>query len=111
MFPHEITVFGSLVNGRYHRTPITDVFWYGSQGIALSGKGIVDSDSINIIIPKDSLPKDFNVKKGNRIVKGIAKEIEKSINELNKYDEVITVTSVSNYICESNLDCILVSGK
>lgn len=111
MFPHEITVFGSLIDGKYPRILIKNVFWYGSQGIALSGKGIVDSDSINIIIPKDSLPKDLKIKKGNRIVKGIVNEIEKSINELNQYDEVITVTSVSKYICDSNLDCVLVSGK
>ena len=111
-FPHTITIFGEQnSDGTYPRKEIEGVFWYGNYSISLSGKGVVSSDSINIIIPKDKIPTDFKIQNENKVVKGIAKDIEKSITELNDYNEVITIESINNYDVGSNLDCLLIGGK
>ncbi len=110
-YPHTITIFGEQnKDGTYPKKTIEGVFWYGTENINISGKGIVTNDSINIIIPREKIPTDFKIKRKNRIVKGIA-EIKESITELENYDEVITVTSVNNYDCGSELDCLLIGGK
>ena len=93
MFPHTITIFQKTDNS-YKKTVINGVIWYGSDGLVLSGKGIQDS-----------------INKDDSIVKGEANDIEKSITELNKYKDVITVMSVNNYDFGSGLDCILIGGN
>lgn len=111
-FPHTITVFEKQnKDGTYPRKEIEGVYWYGTEGFTIAGKGIVPSNSINIIIPKEKLPEDFNIRKGCRIVKGLASDIKKTINELNDYDEVMTVTSTNLYDVGSSLDCLLIGGE
>lgn len=108
--PHTITVFGRMKNNQYPRKVVDSVFWYGSQGLAVSGKGLVSKDSINVLIPLESVPDNFEIEKGSRIVKGSVPEIEK-LSELDGCDHMFMVDSVSEYSCGSLLDCILVSGK
>lgn len=115
MFPHTITIFQRKDNS-YKRTIINGVIWYGSNGLVLSGKGIQDSNSINVLIPRESLANnglstDFNINKDDLIVKGEVDNIEKSSVELNKYKDVITVMNVNDYGFGSGLDCILIGGN
>lgn len=111
-FPHTITIFSEQnLDGTYTKKEIDGVYWYGTEMFNLSGKGIISSNDINIIIPKEKIPTDFKIKKKQRVVKGIAQDIKKTINELNGYDEVITITSINNYDVGSELDCILIGGK
>ncbi len=111
-FPHTITIFGKQnKDGTYPKKTIEGVFWYGTDGISVSGKGVVTNDSINIIIPKDKIPNDFKIEKKNRVVKGVAEDIRETITELNSYDEVITITTINNYSCGSDLDSMLIGGS
>lgn len=110
-FPHTITIFRKKDDSAYIKKEISGVMWYGSQGLSLNGKGIVESNSINIIIPKENVPLDFKIEKGCRIVKGLADDIVESITELNHYDDVITVKSVTSYDFNSQLDGILIVGE
>ena len=112
MFPHEITVFGKQNSDKtYPRTPITGVLWYGSETVVISGKGIQNNDSINILIPKCNIPDNFKFEKGFRVVKGDVPDIESSITELNQYNDCIVVSSINDYDFGSGLDCILIGGK
>ena len=52
----------------------------------------------------------YTLRKGDRIVKGIAEDIT-SINELSKYQNVVTITSFDVNIVGSDLDNILIRGK
>lgn len=108
MFPHMITVF-HYENESYQKGTIDGVFLYGNDGIKISGKGIEETNSINIIIPKKSL-NSVQIKEKDYIVKGLADDIT-SVKDLNKYENIITVFSVNDYDCGSDLDCLLVSGK
>ncbi len=110
-FPHTITVFRKKDDGTYIKKDISGVMWYGSQGLALNGNGIIESNSINIIIPKENVPSDFKIDKGCRIVKGLVNDIKETITELNNYDNVITVKSVTIYDFNSQLDGILIVGE
>ena len=109
-FPHKISIFKNI-NGTYVKKDILGVMWYGSQGLSLNGNGIIESNSINVIIPKENIPSDFKIDKGCRIVKGLANDIKESITELNNYDDVITVKSVTIYDVGSRLDGILIVGE
>ena len=111
MFPHTITLFSDKgASGVYKSTKIDNVLWYGNKGIVLNGKGIEDSDSINIIIPKEKIPENVRFKKGDSVVKGICEDIS-SLNELSNNENTITITTINNYDLGTNLDCILIGGK
>lgn len=110
-FPHTITIFGKVNNSKYPRDEIQGVMWYGSDGFTIDGKGIKPSGVINIIIPKSKISNKFPIVKGCRIVKGQASDIEQTINELDKYDNVITITNVTSYDVGSDLDGLLITGE
>lgn len=116
MFPHTITVFHhEIIDDKdiYTKRKIENVFWYGSDGISLSGNGLINSNLVNIDIPKKSLDgygDDWCIYKKDIIVKGIADDII-TIKDLKKYSDVITVDSISNYDVNSTLDNILITGK
>lgn len=128
MFPDEITIFNKIENGdetTYHLKHLKNVIWYGTDNINLSGKGIVNSDDINIVIPLESLSdykkvSEFNelddksnfftLQKEDKIVKGVADDI-KSVKELSKYENVVTIKSIEENLFGSSIDNILVKGK
>lgn len=128
MFPDEITIFNKIENGdetTYHSKHLKNVIWYGTDNINLSGKGIVNSDDINIVIPLESLSdykkvSEFNelddksnfftLQKKDKIVKGVADDI-KSVKELNKYEDVVTIKSIEENLFGSSIDNILIKGK
>lgn len=118
--PHTITVYNKLDN-KYIKTTLSDVYWYGTDSINISGKGIVESGAINIIIDGDNLSKyvpeeeyigdkeTFTIQKNARIVYGDGPEIE-SVSEIENLKQ-ITVFSYDANIVGSNIDNILISGK
>lgn len=127
MFPDEITIFNKIDDEEttYHKTNLKNVIWYGTDNINLSGKGIVNSDDINIVIPLESLSNykkvnEFNelddksnfftLQKGDKVVKGKANDI-KSVKELSNYENVITIKSIEENLFGSSIDNILVKGK
>lgn len=116
MYPHVITIFRLIKKDgleTYYRKQVDNVYWYGNVGITVSGKGLVDSDSINVFIPKESLTgydTEWSINKKDRIVKGIAKDIN-SFNELEQYEDVIIVKKINKNDCGSELDNILVTGE
>lgn len=128
MFPNEITIFNKIENDdktTYHAKYLKNVIWYGTDNINLSGKGIVNSDDINIVIPLESLSdykkvSEFNelddksnfftLQKEDKIVKGVANDI-KSVKELSKYENVVTIKSIEENLFGSSIDNILIKGK
>lgn len=131
-FIHTITIYNKVINPTtkkesYNEKILNNVFWYDSNGLKLSGKGIEESDTINVIIPLKSLNKYksnseydnlsfedkkeyFTIRKNERIVKGEYGTIA-SVNELNGLDDVMVVNSITKNLFGSDLDCILIGGK
>lgn len=126
MFPHTITLF-NYVNSKHYRHVINGVYWYGSKIINMQGNGFVNSDQVNIVIPKEKLnnyiskkqylqladdekEEYFTIQKGDKVVKGEIDDIQ-SINDLNKYDDVITIISYDINDVDSELNNILIGGK
>lgn len=128
MFPDEITIFNKIENDdetTYYTKHLKNVIWYGTDNINLLGKGIVNSDDINIVIPLESLSdykkvSEFNelddksnfftLQKEDKIVKGVADDI-KSVKELSKYENVVTIKSIEENLFGSSIDNILIKGK
>lgn len=118
--PHTITIYNKY-NDKYFKSILNDVYYYGTDSINVSGKGIAESGSINIIIDGDNLSKyiseekyvgdneTFTVQTNIRIVLGEGPNIT-SLNEIEKLKQ-ITVFSFDVNIVGSDLDNILIGGK
>ena len=120
--PDTITIYIKVKDDYVKRT-INDVYWYGSDSINISGRGIVESDSINIIIDKENVKnyvdnryfnvnneEEYTLQNGMRIVRGIGPDIN-SINELDDSYEQITIFSFDVNIVGSSLDNLYIRGK
>ena len=111
-----ITIYNK-VGEEYKRFELEGVYWYGSQGLSISGRGVVSSDDINVFIPKAKMEKYkpfyedgfYTIQQEDRIVKGVGPEIT-SAKDLANFER-ITVTSFSVNIVNSDLDNILIVGK
>lgn len=118
--PHTITIYNKYQD-KYIATVLHDVYFYGTDSINISGKGIVENGAINIIIDNDNLKKyvpekkydgskdTFTIQKGIRIVLEEGPNIE-SISELDEFEQ-ITVFSYDSNIVGSTIDNLLISGK
>jgi len=118
--PHTITIYNKY-DEKYYKTILNNVYWYGTDSINISGKGIVESGAINVIIDGDNLskyiPKEeytgdketFTIQKNNRIVLGNGSDIN-SVSELEGLKQ-ITVLSYDVNIIGGDLDNILIGGK
>lgn len=119
--PHTITIYNSF-NENYIKHVLKGVYWYGTDSINISGKGVVESNSINIIIDgeenlgkyisKESYQGDkdtYTLDTGIRIVYGVGPDIT-SLNELVNYKQ-ISVFSFDINIVGSSLDNILILGR
>lgn len=119
--PHTITIYNSY-NGKYIKHVLNNVYWYGTDSINISGKGVVESNSINIIIDtKENLDKyiskeeyqgdvnTYTLDSGIRIVYGEGPDI-KSLNELDNFKQM-TVFSYDVNIVNSPVDNILILGR
>lgn len=116
MFPHTITIFRhiqTLNNDSYTRYVLKGVHWYGGNRISKSGNGVVEDKSINIVIPKnlvDTYKTEWDVKLNDKVVLGEVDNIS-SVNDLKVYDDVINVTNIYVYNCNSKLDNIVIMGN
>lgn len=113
MFPHTITIYRhSVVDGKdvYHRQMLGGVYCYGSEGIAGSGKGTAEDSSMIVITSQTTAAAfgvEWDVRKGDRIIKGEGKEI----SSLKEIDGGFTVLSVEDNRCGSTVDNITIRGK
>ena len=109
-FLDTVTVFHKSASG-YDRKIVDGCYWYGDSSITVQGNGIVRDDSIHIFFPCDVVVcYALEISKNDRIVKGMVPDI-KSVNELARYEDKITVTSVNGNYVGSRLDNLLVKGK
>lgn len=118
--PHTITIYNRYQD-KYYKCILKDVYYYGTDSINISGKGVAESNSINIIIDGDNLKKyvpeaeyvglenTYTLQAGNRIVLGIGPDID-SIGDLNTLKQM-SVFSFDTNIVGSSIDNILISGK
>lgn len=114
MFPHSITIYShSSVNLEdvYTRQVVSGVYWYGSADITAKNKGVEETADVKIITSPETTAqygKSWNVRTGDRVLKGIGGEIT-SFKELNG-KQVITVTNVRESVCSSPVDNIMIGG-
>lgn len=118
--PHTITIYNKYKD-KYIKNVLSNVYWYGTDSINISGKGIVESGTINIIIDGENISKyvpeeeyvgdkkTFTIQNGIRIILGEGSDIT-SLNEIENLKQM-TVFSYDSNIVGSDLDNILISGK
>lgn len=118
--PHTITIYNKY-NDKYFKCILDGVYFYGTDSINISGKGIAESGAINIIIDGDNLFKYVDEKKyiGNkdtftlqnniRIILGNGPDIT-SLSEIENLKQ-ITVFSYDVNIVSSAVDNILIGGR
>lgn len=110
MFMDTVTIFHKESDD-YSKKVIDGCYWYGDSSITVQGSGIVRDDAIHVFFPCKIVEKHaLKVYKGDRIIKGDVPCIQ-SVNELAKYEDKITVTSVNENHVGSMLDNLLVTGK
>ncbi len=115
MFPHTITIYSHSsqnLKDIYTRQVVSGVYWYGSMGMSLANKGVENVSDVKIITSPETTAKYGNlwtVCNGDRIVKGEHGDIA-SFKDLNG-EQIITVTSVAEHICGSEVDNITIGGK
>lgn len=119
--PHTITIYNKK-NNTYYKKVLHGVYYYGSDTINLSGKGIVESGNISIIIDGLNLRdyvdeseyeggnEKYTLQKNSRIVLGEGPDVT-SINELTDRYKEISIFSIDVNLVGSNLDHILISGR
>lgn len=122
--PHTITIYNKLKvndNNQYFKRVLSGVYYYGTDSVNISGKGVVESGNINIIIDGENLgdyvnyksfsdSSKYTVKPNDRIVLGVGPDIT-SINELNDSIRQITVFSIDENLVGSSLDNLLITGR
>lgn len=118
--PHTITIYNKYKE-KYIKSVLKDVYWYGTDSINISGKGIVENGAINIIIDGENISKyvpeeeyignekTFTIQNGIRIILGEGPDIT-SLAEIEKLKQ-ITVFSYDTNIVSSELDNVFISGK
>lgn len=122
--PHTITIYNKLKvddTEQYIKRVLNNVYYYGTDSVNISGKGVVESGNINIIIDGENLEdyvnyKSFSdslkytIKPNDRIVLGVGPDIT-SINDLNDSIRQITVFSIDENLVGSSLDNLLITGR
>ena len=113
MFPHTITIYRhSISAGRdvITKQVISGFYWYGSQGIAQSGKGAAESDTVTIIASPETTAdhgRTWDIKQGDRVVKGEGPDV----TTLKDILGAVTVLRVDENICGSTVDNITIAGR
>ena len=119
--PHTITIYNEY-KGEYLKSILHNVYWYGTDSINISGKGIVEAGAINIIIDGDNLLKyvtereykgdknTFTIQRENRIILGEGPDIV-SVDDIPNNFKIMTVFGIDENLVGSSIDNILVTGK
>lgn len=122
--PHTITIYNKLKvddTEQYIKRVLNNVYYYGTDSVNISGKGVVESGNINIIIDGENLEdyvnyksfsdsSKYTIKPNDRIVLGVGPDIT-STNELNDSIRQITVFSIDENLVGSSLDNLLITGR
>lgn len=122
--PHTITIYNKLKvddTEQYIKRVLNNVYYYGTDSVNISGKGVVESGNINIIIDGENLEdyvnyksfsdsSKYTIKPNDRIVLGVGPDIT-SINDLNDSIRQITVFSIDENLVGSSLDNLLITGR
>lgn len=122
--PHTITIYNKLKvddTEQYIKRVLNNVYYYGTDSVNISGKGVVESGNINIIIDGENLEdyvnyksfsdsSKYTIKPNDRIVLGVGPDIT-SINKLNDSIRQITVFSIDENLVGSSLDNLLITGR
>lgn len=132
MFNDTVTIYNKYKDGsaeKWQRTVIVGVYWNAIKGAVMRKTGVSSADSVVIIIPKNiaterkyekpvafgALPdtsQSWTLASGDYIVKGsVDYEIEKSIKELNVFDDVCRISSVDFKDFGGNMAHFEVSAK
>lgn len=115
MFPHKITIFSHSsqnLKDIYTRQVVSGVYRYGSVGMSSANKGVENVADVKLVTSPEATAKygkSWTVRSGDRIVMGEHGDIT-SFKDLNG-EQVITVTSVAEHICGSEVDNITIGGK
>lgn len=119
--PHTITIYNEY-KGEYLKSILHNVYWYGTDSINISGKGIVEAGAINIIIDGDNLLKyvtereykgdknTFTIQRENRIILGEGPDIV-SVDDIPNNFKIMTVFGIDENLVGSSIDNILITGK
>lgn len=118
--PHTITIYNKY-NDKYFKCVLNDVYFYGTDSINISGKGIAESNFINIIIDGVNLFKyvdkeqyvgkkdTFTLQNNIRIILGNGPDIN-NLSEIEGFRQ-ITVFSYDVNVVGSPVDNILIGGR
>ena len=119
--PHTITIYNEY-KGEYLKSILHNIYWYGTDSINISGKGIVEAGAINIIIDGDNLLKyvtereykgdknTFTIQRENRIILGEGPDIVSADDIPNNF-KIMTVFGIDENLVGSSIDNILITGK
>ena len=119
--PHTITIYNEY-KGEYLKSILHNIYWYGTDSINISGKGIVEAGAINIIIDGDNLLKyvtereykgdknTFTIQRENRIILGEGPDIV-SVDDIPNNFKIMTVFGIDENLVGSSIDNILITGK
>lgn len=115
MFPHTVTLYNKYMDGnteRWKRTVLRGVFWDSSRGRTVRKNGVSADNGLVLIIPLSMAaggnyckPKEFaaladkagkwTLASGDTVVLGdTGYDIERSTKELQRFDDVLTITCV-----------------
>ena len=115
MFPHTITIYSQSsqnLKDIYTRQVVSGVYRYGSVGMSSANKGVEKVADVKLVTSPETTAeygKSWTVRSGDRIVICEHGDIT-SFKDLNG-EQVITVTSVAEHICGSEVDNITIGGK
>lgn len=102
-----VTVVNKTADG-YVSNVVHGVFWYREKSIAVQGNGAADSRVPSCIFPYDALknytdkadeaePGRFTLRMRDYVILGEASDIA-SVKDINRYDDVITITAVNSHL-------------
>lgn len=102
-----VTVVNRTADG-FVLNVVHGVFWYREKAIAIQGSGVADSRMPSCIFPYDALknytdsidevePGRFTLRQKDYVILGEASDIA-SVKDVNRYDDVITITAVNGHL-------------
>lgn len=132
MFPHTVTVYNKYLDGnteRWKRTVLRGVYWDSSKGRTVRKNGASPDNGLVLIIPVSVAaegdyckPKEFaalsdksrkwTLASGDMAVYGCTDyEIQRSTKELQKFDDLLTISDVDTRDYGGGMAHWEVSGK